>query len=579
MVKWLSVMACVQMAGWQLLALDAAADVTVSDVEVVGKEPFDQMVTIRYHLEGTYDTVDVTLSASSDGGTTFKVPVKTVSGGFGQGDAAAFSSVTQDGTVTVKWNVGADWPGKKSGAMKVRVRAESFVGGVADAKSSDTSEAFKVDTRVTPALKLKRSSPRTKDDRQLIKYESEVTGVASGEGTVFFQAPLPDGDPAGFGVFYGYELVKFSNPKVKLFQAIARDGLNPRTQDLDWKPASFGSLLRIPLGGEVKTNRSLYFKIVRTKPTKSFRVRLKAKFACFYDRKGEGVEALNKRQDIVLVFHGRNSGEKYSRPVNAAMRQAGDTKQVVTVDWSSGAASSGIELTGGRYLRNLGGALRERLAAEGFKRRQITTVGHSWGALLSHEVATSWDVGVSRMYVLDPAPAADGYDEKRVDFGVEGKCGRTYGVKGGNRNDGVFGSPNMTRTCDFAVNLLAKDPPGDLLDRWHFYHNLPVDWFVRALEGGQSGTYDPDKPLPYWDYLRGTLLLDEVDIPKKIGIPAPGTNQFDLVCRGNTSYNSQENDADFQQHRSFEIRLKDLGWRYVMLEKKANGNIVWKLAD
>lgn len=576
MLKWLSVMACVQVAGWQLLAVDAAADVTVSGVEIVGKEPFDRVVTVQYRLAGTYDTVNVTLSASSDGGTTFKVPVKTLSGAFGEGDAATFAP---DGTLTVKWNVGADWPGKKTGSMKVRVRAESFVGGEPDAKSSDTSPAFRVDTRETPTLNLKRSSQLTNDGRQLIKYESDVAGVSAGSSTVFFQAPLPDSDPAGFGVFYAYELVKFSNPKVKLYQALGRDGLNPLTADIDWKPASFGSLLRIPLKGEVRTNRSLYFKIVRTGGTKSFRVRLKGKFACFYDQKGEGVEEVNPRKDIVLVFHGRGSGEKNSREINAAMRRAGDTQQVVSVDWSSGAASSGVELTGGRYLRNLGGALRERLAAEGFKKRRITTVGHSWGALLSHEVATSWDQGVSRMYVLDPAPEADGYNEKRVNFGVKDKCGRTYGVKGGNRNDGVFGSPNMTRTCDFAVNLLAKDPPGNLLDRWHFYHNLPVDWFVRAISGGQSGTYDPDKPLPYWDYLRNALLLDEVAIPGKIGEPSAGPNEFNLVCRGTTSYNSGDNDADFQQHRSFEIKLEDLGWRYVMLEKKANGNIAWKLSN
>ncbi|RYD18654.1 MAG: hypothetical protein EOP88_21805 [Verrucomicrobiaceae bacterium] len=575
MLKWLPVMMCVQMAGWQLLAVDAAAEVTVSGVVVVGTEPFDGKVTVRYQLAGDYDMVDVTLSASSNGGDTFKVPVETLSGDFGEGDAATFAPGK---TLTMKWNVGADWPGKDSGTMKVRVRAESLVDGVAEDRSSDTSTAFRVDTRETPVLKLKRSSAVTNDDRRLITYESAVTGVGAGDSTVFFQAPLPDSDPAGFGVFYGYELVKFSNPKVKLYQAIARDGLNPRLDDLEWKPVSFRSLIRVPLKGEVRKNRTLYFKIVRQKATKAFRVRLKGKFACFYDRTGEGVEAVDSSKNIVLVFHGRGSGEVFSRPLNAAVRRTGTTKQVLTVDWSSGAASSGIELTGGRYLRNLGGAVRERLAAEGFKKKDITTVGHSWGALLSHEVATSWDEGVSRMYVLDPAPAADSYDEKRVNFGVEAKCGRTYGVKGGNRNDGIFGSPNMTRTCDFAVNVLAKDPPSDPVDRWHFYHNLPVDWFIRAIEGGQTGTYDPDKPLPYWDYLRNALLLDEVAIPEKIGKPSAAANEFDLVARGITSYNSNANDADFQKHRSFEIKLKDKGWRYVTLEKNANGKIVWKFA-
>ena len=181
------------------------------------------------------------------------------------------------------------------------------------------------------------------------------------------------------------------------------------------------------------------------------------------------------------------------------------------------------------------------------------------------------------MYVLDPAPAADGYNEKRVNFGVDSRCGRTFGVKGGNRNDGIFGSPNMTRTCDFSVNLLAKDPPGDPLDRWHFYHNLPVDWFARAISGGQSGTYNPDKPLPYWDYLRNAILLDEVDIPEWIGTPASSGNEFDLVARGKTAYNSNENNADFLQHRSFQFKLKDKGWRYVMQERRGNGRIVWKL--
>lgn len=572
--------ACLQVAGWQLLAVRAVADVTVSQVEIVGAnqaEPFDKTVTVKYRLAGTYDTVDVTLSASDDSGATFDVPVTTVSGGFGQGDSAAFAAVTTDGIVTVTWNLGADWPGKRSNFMKFRVRAKSFVSGMPDDSSVAVSPLFRADTRPIPPLTLKRYRKITGDGRRLITYESAVTGVPAGETPVFFQAALPDSDPAGAGIFYAYELVKFSDPGVKLYHAIERAALDPSRQDLNWKPTSFDTLLRIPMNGQVRTDRNIYFKMVRSGPGKTFRIRLKAKFACFYDHKGEAVASVDTAKDIVLVFHGRGSGEKNSRAINGAMRRAGDTQQVLSVDWSSGAASSGLELTGGRYLRNLGLTLRERLEAEGFTRRQITTVGHSWGALLSHEVASAWNVGVSRMYVLDPAPKADGYNEKRVNFGVREKCGQTFGIKGGNRNDGVFGSPNMARTCQFSVNLLANDQPGDLTDRWHFYHNLPVDWFIRAVGGGQKGVYNPDQPQPYWDYLRGVLLEDRFAIPENIGSPASARNEFNLVCNGSTSYSSKNNDANFLQHKTFQFQLKDLGWRYVTLYKKPNGDIQWKL--
>lgn len=566
MLKWFPIIACLQMA----VSLQLAADVVVSDVKILGANqdlPFDRTVTIKYRLEGNYDSVNVSLFASSEGKAPYDVPVTTVSGEFGE--------MSGDGMMTVTWNVGADWPGKETSSMKVRVKAESSIGGLPDAKSRSTSERFRVDTRPIPPLKLKRSITNKSDGRHLITYQSAVTGVPAGDETVFFQAELPDTDPAGFGVFYGYELVKFSNPNVKLYHSIGRTALEPSRQDLEWKPSSFDSLLRIPLHGKVRENRSIYFKIVRPKAGKAFRVRLKAKFACFYDEKGKAVDLIDNRDDLVLVFHGRGSGEKKSRGINNAMRLAGSTQQVMSVDWSSGADSSGLELTGGRYLTNLGGALRERLAAEGFRRKQITTVGHSWGALLSHEVAIAWNEGVSRMYVLDPAPKADGYNEKRVNFSVRKKCGQTFGVKGGNRNDGIFGSPNMARSCQFSVNLLANDQPNKFPDRWHFYHNLPVDWFIQALNGGQEGDYNPEKPKPYWDYLRGVLLDDQFAIPERIGTPDSAKYEFNLVCNGSTSYTDDK--ARFLLHKTFQFQLKELGWRYITLEKKPNGNIRWKL--
>ncbi len=584
MLKLLTRVASLQVACCFLLALRAVADVTVSEVRIVGaerrEEPFDQLITIQYRLSGTYDSVDVVLTASQDGGTSFDIPVTTLSGGFGQGDNTAFAPATTDGIVTVTWNLGADWPGEKSDAMKVRVQANSSIGGMLDATSTATSTAFRADTRPIPPLTLKRIKKTTADGRRLITYESAVTGIAASGSPVFFQAALPETDPDGFGVFYGFELVKFSDSRVKLYQAIGRAYQDSSRQDLIWKPTSFDTLIRIPLNGAVQRNQNIYFKIVRTGTGgKYFRIRLKAKFACFYDQKGKPIAQLDPQKNIVLVFHGRGSGEKNSREINAAMRLAGDTEQVISVDWSSGAASSGLELTGGRYLKNLGGALRERLAAEDFERRQITTIGHSWGALLSHEVATAWSDGVSRMYVIDPAPAADGYNEKRVNFGLSGKCGHTYGIKGGNRNDGVFGSPNMTRTCQYAVNVLSNNPPSNLLERWSFYHDLPVAWFIRAVSGGQSGIYSPDKAEPYWDYLRSGILSAQYVIPPEIGRPISAANEFNLVCNGNTSYSSKSNESIFDRHTSFEFKLQDLGWRHVILQKKPNADIFWKFLN
>src|SRR5688572_5397400 len=109
MLRWLAIIACLQMA----VALRVAADVTVSDVEIVGanqQEPFDKTVTIKYRLAGTYDTVNVTLSASSEGGAPFDVPVTTVSGAFGE--------LTGDGIMKVNWNLAADWPDRKTDSMK-----------------------------------------------------------------------------------------------------------------------------------------------------------------------------------------------------------------------------------------------------------------------------------------------------------------------------------------------------------------------------------------------------------------------------------------------------------------------------
>jgi formylglycine-generating enzyme required for sulfatase activity len=91
----------------------AVSNVRFSQVSGTG------LVNVDYNLTGY--AASVVLEASSDGGTSWTVPVNTVSGGVGSG------GVMGGPDRRIVWNAGLDWPGQGSPNLKVRVRVSGDV--------------------------------------------------------------------------------------------------------------------------------------------------------------------------------------------------------------------------------------------------------------------------------------------------------------------------------------------------------------------------------------------------------------------------------------------------------------------
>jgi formylglycine-generating enzyme required for sulfatase activity len=86
------------------------------------QRPGTKLVDITYNLTAAgLSAVAVSLQVSSDGGTTWTVPVVTVSGAIG-------SSVAPGTGKTIVWDAGTDWPNNFSTQMRYQVRADD--GGV-----------------------------------------------------------------------------------------------------------------------------------------------------------------------------------------------------------------------------------------------------------------------------------------------------------------------------------------------------------------------------------------------------------------------------------------------------------------
>jgi hypothetical protein len=93
-----------------------AADPVVSNL-TAAQRPGSKLVDIRYDVAADTSTVKVTLEISSDGGTTYSVPVTSATGAVGNG-------VTVGSGKTITWNAGVDWNGKFTPQTRFRVLAD-----------------------------------------------------------------------------------------------------------------------------------------------------------------------------------------------------------------------------------------------------------------------------------------------------------------------------------------------------------------------------------------------------------------------------------------------------------------------
>jgi formylglycine-generating enzyme required for sulfatase activity len=95
-----------------------AADPVVSNL-TASQRAGTKLVDITYDVTASTPTVKVTLEVSSDGGTTYSVPVTAVSGAVG-------ASVAVGSSKTITWNAGVDWDRKFSAQTRFRVVADDL---------------------------------------------------------------------------------------------------------------------------------------------------------------------------------------------------------------------------------------------------------------------------------------------------------------------------------------------------------------------------------------------------------------------------------------------------------------------
>lgn len=111
---------CAAIAAILLTATGRAAVPVVSNLIAVQRAG-TKLVDIGYNVTADTSTVTITLQVSSDGGTTFSVPVSTVSGHVGPGIAVGNGKL-------LTWNAGVDWDGQYSAQTRFRVSADDGVG-------------------------------------------------------------------------------------------------------------------------------------------------------------------------------------------------------------------------------------------------------------------------------------------------------------------------------------------------------------------------------------------------------------------------------------------------------------------
>jgi long-subunit fatty acid transport protein len=95
-----------------------SADPMVSNV-TANQRPGTKLVDITYDVKADTPTVKVTIEISSDGGTTYSVPVTSATGAVGDGVAIGTGK-------TITWNAGVEWDGKFTQQARFRVIADDL---------------------------------------------------------------------------------------------------------------------------------------------------------------------------------------------------------------------------------------------------------------------------------------------------------------------------------------------------------------------------------------------------------------------------------------------------------------------
>lgn len=405
------------------------------------------------------------------------------------------------------------------------------------------------------------------DGRRFVRSLSQQVSLARSKSdakTFFFQLRVPRFSTGGWGVgqsglgtFYGLTVSCLPLTGDALYYKFGGAPPSAQTPASQWKPLGFDSFV-----GSAVQEGTYYFKVVLQKGEDSVVIQESHQSLRLCKPDGGPVTGLNPDKPLWLVAHGKNDGENSFRSMNSAVRKGTGEDQVVSVDWANGAAGTGGTLDNGRFFINLGENFAAMLKSEGFiTHKNIHCVGHSWGTLIGYETSRAFG-GVDRFFALDPATQAlGGYDDGRVNFGNISL--RSTSVKGGGTAEGTFGSETKARTCDFSIRLFSEEHTGDKRLPG-FFHSLPRNWFIRAMNEHGSDVY--------WSFFHDKLHRTAItpDMPwgdcKKL-------SGFDVECHGDTGYTADR--AVFLWHDFLCYQTLKGKKVEARAAKKANGSLSW----
>jgi pimeloyl-ACP methyl ester carboxylesterase len=166
------------------------------------------------------------------------------------------------------------------------------------------------------------------------------------------------------------------------------------------------------------------------------------------------------------------------------------SSQALIVDWSSGAASSILDLSQGRYFVPLGKKMKQLLARKRLNGpSEFSVLGHSWGTLVGHEFAAQFKRKIDRFVALDPAREAfGGYDDGRVNFKDRAKSSWSFVAV-----QGIFGDEKKARTAEHAVAVEFSPVSNlDLFSRYLVVHGAVVQMFEEMIDECYGSSAQPD---------------------------------------------------------------------------------------
>ncbi|MGC9451980.1 MAG: formylglycine-generating enzyme family protein [Oceanipulchritudo sp.] len=108
-------------------------------------------VIVEYDLSGVVDPVFISITGSDDAGSTWTLPLSSLSGDVGSG-------ISEGRNRRIVWNAGTDWPGQYSDSVRFRVTASESGGPAPEGYSLIPAGTF---TMGSPTSELGRSTAET----------------------------------------------------------------------------------------------------------------------------------------------------------------------------------------------------------------------------------------------------------------------------------------------------------------------------------------------------------------------------------------------------------------------------------